>query len=629
MAQLHWIDVLIMSVFFAAALAIGIFQALTGGRQRTIEEFLLANRKLKVLPTVLSLLASLRSVNSVIGIPAECYSWGTQFWLVVDLMCTTMSFIIIERFIVPWLYILKVTSSYEYLEMQFQSRAVRRLASGIGIINSAMYMGSVILSPAIAVEVIAGLPMKISILLMAGFCMVYSALGGMRGVVWTDVLQASIMYGGLIFILLQGCTEVGSFQNVFDLCKTEGRLFFAEFSPNPTIRLSFWSSLFGYIPNFIFFNGIQQMAVQRYVSMPTLRDARLLILIFVPISAMYGLILGLVGLVQVSYFSKVKCDPIKGGLISSPNQIFPFFIKLHFDGSVGINGIILVTLFSSSLSTLSSLLSANAANTWEDFLKPFLHQCLTEFQATLVNKGLVLFYGVVCIGMAFVVASLPSNILMVTWTISGAFGGPVLGMFLLGGLTEKTEWTGALIGGLTGFFGNVVLIAGSMAFDAGVYTPLPPLTTTGCSALLNHSTQGLHNMDNVTYLVVNSSVWEEYHVSQLFHPVKDLKGIKKLFSISKFWYSVLGALTTILFGYLVSVLFQHCKHVDKEIDKKYLISFRQALTFTLCEAHKEADPSQTSELKQLDGGRDQRPESGLVESTLEEYDMLHGERPVN
>ena len=109
---MHWLDYFIFIAFLAASLGIGIYHSLTGGRQKTTQEFIMANRKLKVLPTMISLVASYRSAIMILGQTAEMYNWGIQAWVIGDLVWIASN-ILTERLIVPWIYPLKLTSSFE------------------------------------------------------------------------------------------------------------------------------------------------------------------------------------------------------------------------------------------------------------------------------------------------------------------------------------------------------------------------------------------------------------------------------------------------------------------------------------------------------------------------------------
>ena len=112
MATLIWADYLIFASCLAITLAIGLFHACTGGKQKTTQEFIMANRMLAVVPTMLSLLASNVSAITIVGYTAEMYDYGIGQWYlgVINTLLTTL---LAERFIVPWMFPLKLTSSYE------------------------------------------------------------------------------------------------------------------------------------------------------------------------------------------------------------------------------------------------------------------------------------------------------------------------------------------------------------------------------------------------------------------------------------------------------------------------------------------------------------------------------------
>ena len=100
------------AAFLAASLGIGIYHSLTGGRQKTTQEFIMADRKLKALPTMISIVASYHSAILILGQTAEMYNWGIQAWVIGGLTGIA-SGVITERLIVPWIYPLKLTSSFE------------------------------------------------------------------------------------------------------------------------------------------------------------------------------------------------------------------------------------------------------------------------------------------------------------------------------------------------------------------------------------------------------------------------------------------------------------------------------------------------------------------------------------
>ena len=106
---LDWADYLVVAVFLAISLAIGVYHSLTGGRQHTVDEFLMANRRLTVVPTALSMFVSFQSAIAVLGLTAEMYMYGIQLmvWLPIGYAVT---YILAERLVIPWLYPLRLVS---------------------------------------------------------------------------------------------------------------------------------------------------------------------------------------------------------------------------------------------------------------------------------------------------------------------------------------------------------------------------------------------------------------------------------------------------------------------------------------------------------------------------------------
>jgi len=107
--SLGWLDYVVLAVFLAISLGIGIYHALSGGRQRTTEEFILANRRLRIIPTALSLFVSFESAINILGMTAEMYMHGIQvlFWIPVG---AAIGLVVTERLAIPWIYPLQLVS---------------------------------------------------------------------------------------------------------------------------------------------------------------------------------------------------------------------------------------------------------------------------------------------------------------------------------------------------------------------------------------------------------------------------------------------------------------------------------------------------------------------------------------
>ncbi|ELU01005.1 hypothetical protein CAPTEDRAFT_107392 [Capitella teleta] len=274
MIGLHLVDYLIFAFFLIVSLAIGVYHAFSGNKQRTTQEFIMADRNLKVLPTMLSLLVSILSAAVILGSSAEVYSYGTQQWFVC-LFGITVAIVLVERLIVPWIFPLKLTSVSEYLQLRYSSRLVRVVGAFLVIACGVLFIGTSIYAPSLALEAATGFPTKVSIPIMAAVATTYTALGGMRAVIWTDVFQSVTMLCGMLAVIIKGSMEVGGISDAFHYAQKEGRLLAFSTSFDPRERMTIWGSVFGLGISWAYLYGLQQASTQRYSATASLRDARL------------------------------------------------------------------------------------------------------------------------------------------------------------------------------------------------------------------------------------------------------------------------------------------------------------------------------------------------------------------
>ena len=307
------------------------------------------------------------------------------------------------------LHPLKLTSAYEYLELRFQSKAVRLMGSCFGILSSVFYMGVVMFGPSIALEAVTGFPVWSSIVVISCSAVLYTSIGGIKAVIWTDVFQAVVMIGGMLAILVKGTVDVGGPGSVWNVAEQGGRINFFNFDPDPTVRHTFWNLLIG-----TFFSGFgivfSQTTVQRISSTPTVRDAQKVVGIAAPGFPVVLLLAAYEGVVAYSYFASIKrCDPLESKELDNQNQIIPFMVLDIFSSAPGMSGFFLAALFSASLSTVSSSLSSLSAIVWKDIVQPLVGK-VSETKATLIAKLSVVVSGSLACGIAFLVSQIGGNI---------------------------------------------------------------------------------------------------------------------------------------------------------------------------------------------------------------------------
>ncbi|XP_060601480.1 sodium-coupled monocarboxylate transporter 1-like [Ruditapes philippinarum] len=467
------VDYIVFSLTVLASVAIGIYFAFTGRKKNTTLNYFHGDRKLKYGPVALSLVVTFQSSIMLLGFPAEVYLFGYMICLFNIGQCAAI--FLATKIIVPLMYPLKITSVYHYLQLRYGNNSVRILSVTIGIISQSIYMGIVLLGPAIALQSVTEIPIWTSILCIALAAIIYTSIGGILAVIWTDVLQCFIIIIGILSTLIKGTIDTGGVSVVFQENIKTGRLDMLNFSPNPTIRHTFWTVLIGsFIGSFSL--TLSQSTIQRFNSTPTIGDAKKVLFIAGPVFIVMQTLSMSVGLVCFAYYTVNACDPISSGRIRNPNQIVPYMIAEIFRNYPGLSGLFISALFSASLSTLSSILAGLSAVTVEDFIRP--HFTLSDSFLTVIAKVTVVVYGGVGIAVAFIISQLEGSLTQILFSVMGAATGPLVGIFFLSMFFRRATDKGAIIGGITGIvFTFWICIGSTVSRDIPRPRPLqlPPI----------------------------------------------------------------------------------------------------------------------------------------------------------
>ncbi|XP_071089315.1 sodium-coupled monocarboxylate transporter 2-like [Haliotis cracherodii] len=485
-------DYVVICGFLSLSVGIGLYYAFRGRRRKTREEYLMGGRRLHVIPVTLSLCVTYLSSTSFVGMPAETFSSGFTYAF-VSLGCAVAMFITVFT-VVPMMHSLQLTSVYEYFQLRFGSVVLRRCICVVGMVQNIFYTAVILLAPAVAMETVAGLPLWVSVLLVGAVATLYTAIGGLRGVVAVDVFQALILAVGLYSILFKGVYDIGGIGLTWDLAVQGGRVPPVDFSADPRVRHSFWSLVVG--GAFMFMAYIfDQSAIQRMCALPSVRQAKLVYAATGVVVSIYVVSISFLGLVAYSYYTVQGCDPFKAGYLKNRNQLVPYFMMEIFNGLPGMSGLFLATIFSAGLSSVSSVINGLAANTIEDLLRPVFDRYNTAEKGKIFTaKMSVFFYGGLCVCLSFGAWSLPGTVIQAAMGIGGACSGPVLGVFLLGAAAPWGNIMGAASGLLVSLVLNVWIALGGIMYGRRP-VPLPPAPGNSCHVLDAANTKGLHLPD--------------------------------------------------------------------------------------------------------------------------------------
>ncbi|KAM9708654.1 solute carrier family 5 member 6 isoform 1-T1 [Menidia menidia] len=529
------VDYVIFALLLAASVGIGLYYALSGGRQRTTQEFLMADRSMGCLPVSLSLIASFQSAVAIIGVPAEIYNHGTQYWFIG---CSYFLGLFIPAHVfIPVLYRLRLSSAYQYLELRF-SKVVRVCGTLTFIFQMVVYMGVSVYTPAFALNAVTGLELWGTVLATGLVCTLYTSLGGLKAVIWTDVFQTVVMFAGQLAVIVVGVQRTGGVSEVWRKVWEGNRISGLDFNPDPTERHTFWTLGVGGVFLMLSLYGVNQAQVQRYLSSRTEREAVWSCYMVFPSLQLTLALSCTMGLVMFARYCGEDLSDKLGS--SSRDAMVLYFVMDMLQGLPGLPGLFVACLFSAALSTISSAFNSLATVTMEDLIKPNFPS-MTEARATLLSKAIATSYGLLCLAMAYLTHLMGDSVLLVALKIFGMVGGPILGLFCLGMFFPSANSTGAVSGLGVGLAVSLWLGIGSIVSRSSATRPLPPRC--GAGLLSGNATAAIQTaVANVTQS----------------RPT----GLKRFYSLSYMWYSAFNCFTVILIGLIISFLTGPMKEED-------------------------------------------------------------------
>ena len=435
------LDYVIFAAYLLLTVAIG---TLFIKGQRTLDEYFLAGRTMGSVVVAMTILAALFSGISFLAAPSEGYSNGPVFFLAnlgffIATPLTSLLFL-------PFFYNARFFTAYQYLEERF-SVQLRTLSSASFIARILLWLAAATYAPALALEQATGMPLWFTILCTGVLTTIYTTFGGMRAVIWTDVMQLVVLVGGQVAIILVAITRVpGGLSQVVEVGRQGGRLD-VSLSFDPTVRVTLWGLLIGAAFMHLVQMATDQVSVQRYLSASSLKAAQrglwTKLWLVLPVTAVfYG-----TGLVLYAFY-QVHGDPLASGKITKADQILPYFVMNELPR--GFPGLFIAAIYAASMSTISAGINSLTSASLIDFYQRLWQRPdLSEGKQLRIARWLTVGYGALVIVLAFLVHRL-GTLLEATNKVIGLIGGPVIGVFLLGMLTRRTTARWALIGWIGG-----------------------------------------------------------------------------------------------------------------------------------------------------------------------------------
>ncbi len=450
-------DYIILSFYLAAVFIAGLYFR---NRNQKSDDLFLAGRRMGWFPIGLSVMVTSFSAINYLSLPNEVFGHG--LYVIMALPVFFLVALPVTKIWMPFFFHMRLTSAYEYLELRFDKR-VRSLASGLFILWRLFWMGTALYASGQIMTVLTGIPAVLIILAGGIIATGYTFTGGMRAVMWTDVLQFFVLFGGIVLGVIHASGN-GGLGEILSLASQGGRLkplipFDASIlSFDPRLRMTLWSSIIGVSVAFLARYGADQVVMQRYFSARTLRMAQKglwlnAVAAFVSLS-----LLALLGLAV--YASAVKTGALAGTNLDSLTPAALKGIAMRELAGVikafpsGVTGLITAGLMAATMSSIDSGINACSASYITD-----LHSGLFGRSGNLrLGRILTGGFGILATGMALMLIPLAggtSSLFMIVNKLINGLGSPLLALFLLGMFTKRANATGMFYGGIIGLLASI------------------------------------------------------------------------------------------------------------------------------------------------------------------------------
>lgn len=396
----------------------------------------------------LSIFATMLSAITFMAIPAKAYAENINAWIgqwVIFLIVPLVVF-----FYLPFFRKLNVTSAYEFLEQRFNLPS-RLVASALFMFFHVGRVAIVLYLPALALSSATDIDIYHAIFAIGTLCILYTVMGGIEAVVWTDAIQAIVLLGGALFCLLYIVFQIdGGAGAIMEIAKTDSKWLTADWtsfdirsSTNSGIVL-FLGFLFAALPSYT----AGQDVVQRYVTTSDEKQAARSLWLNLPMVFFGSLLFFSLGTALYAYY---KTQPaLLDPTLERNDGILPFFILQNLP--VGVAGLIVAGIFAAAQSTISSSLNSVATSFVTDFHARVFRPDSSDHQRLQVARNVVILLGIIGIALASWIAATGMKSAFDTFnTFIGMALGPVGGMFFLGVFTKRPSGYCALVGALVGF----------------------------------------------------------------------------------------------------------------------------------------------------------------------------------
>lgn len=427
-------------------------------RVKTSEDYYLGDRSAPWWAIGISVVATYVSALSFLGGPAWAYGDGMAA-LAIHVNYPLVIFVVVAVFL-PFFFNSGVASIYEYLERRF-GKTSRTVMSLLFLLTQCITAASILTATAVVVTFVTGIDAKMAVWIMTGIVLVYTLMGGMNAVIWTDVLQGFILFLGAGIVLYFLLGEVSPLSGALDTLAETGKLNPINTSLDFTVAPTVWAGVFAMTLFHITVYGANQMMVQRALAAKNIGDAKKSYLLMGYAAFFIYFLFFFVGALLYVHFD--------GAPFEQPNEIILIFANSL--AVPGLMGILAAAVLSASMSSLSSAFNSLATITVTDLYRMFYKKDGTETHYLTMSRVFTVFWGLMVIPMAYAFISSGGSILEALSKAASYFVGAKLAMFGMGFFSKHVNERGLLIGVAAGFIGLILIVGFGGLFSINGMVP--------------------------------------------------------------------------------------------------------------------------------------------------------------
>jgi SSS family solute:Na+ symporter len=448
---LSWPDWTVIALYGAFMLGFGCYFL---RKQTSTEEYFLASRNMNPNLIGISMFATLLSTISYLGSPGEVIKHGPMS-AVGNILIMPFVYLVAGYILIPAVMRLKITSAYEILEARLGVQ-VRVLGAVLFMMTRLVWMAMLTyIAAKLLVEMLDWSEQRIPwvVVVMGLVAVVYTALGGLRAVIITDLFQFVFLVGGAILTVVLITVEMGGFGWVPTQWAPHWDVQ-PLFSWNFTTRVTMFGAMAATFCWWICTAGSDQVAIQRYLATRDAKSARRAFLVNAIADVGVMILLYLVGFALLGLFlAQPHMIPDGRSPIEGADYLFPRYIANYLP--IGVAGLVIAAMFAAAMSSLDSGINSIVTVISKDFIDRFRRKKGRDGEVPTINvrlaRILALLIGIAVVLLSSLIGIVPGNIIEVTNKTNGLFIGPLFCLFVLALFIPGSTSFGTIIGAVYGF----------------------------------------------------------------------------------------------------------------------------------------------------------------------------------